>query len=149
MCLRSAGRLALLVTLLVAQVNASGFHARRTIVVFGGADAAGMEQVRDQVRELACRLADREVDVVFADAGELLRLVPSAVASDASVAYRALGDRTADDTELELVLVGKDGGVKARSRDASALTDFLTRIDAMPMRRAELRRAGGADRGCD
>ena len=49
---------------------------------------------------------------------------------------------------FELVLIGKDGGVKARADDPDALDAFLERIDTMPMRRAEMRRAGGADLRC-
>jgi hypothetical protein len=37
----------------------------------------------------------------------------------------------------ELVLIGKDGGAKARQSGAFDLTRILTEIDAMPMRRAE------------
>lgn len=39
---------------------------------------------------------------------------------------------------FQIVLIGKDGGVKLRSPDAS-LTQIFELIDSMPMRRAEMR----------
>gem|GEM_PF-3413501 len=38
------------------------------------------------------------------------------------------------------MLVGKDGGVKARATKPEALDEFLDTIDRMPMRRAEIQR---------
>lgn len=40
---------------------------------------------------------------------------------------------------LEVVLIGKDGGVKFRAPELD-LQEIFTRIDAMPMRRSEMRR---------
>jgi hypothetical protein len=40
---------------------------------------------------------------------------------------------------LEVVLIGKDGGVKGRYQELD-LTAIFTRIDSMPMRQAEMRR---------
>jgi hypothetical protein len=42
--------------------------------------------------------------------------------------------------KFEVVLVGKDGTVVLRRHGPIALGDLFTRIDAMPMRRAELRK---------
>lgn len=39
-----------------------------------------------------------------------------------------------------LALVGKDGGVKLSRRDPAGLDEVFARIDAMPMRQAEIRR---------
>ena len=41
-----------------------------------------------------------------------------------------------------LILVGKDGGEKKRANELVALEDLFGLIDRMPMRRAEMRRAG-------
>lgn len=41
------------------------------------------------------------------------------------------------------VLIGKDGGVKARQRGDLSLEKFFALIDTMPMRRAEMRRKQG------
>jgi hypothetical protein len=56
-------------------------------------------------------------------------------------------DRELDVTEREasgfgVELVGKDGGVKARWGDVVGREELWARIDAMPMRRRELREQG-------
>ncbi len=47
---------------------------------------------------------------------------------------------TAPQAEFEILLVGKDGGVKSRLRNPVATSDIITLIDTMPMRRSETRR---------
>lgn len=42
--------------------------------------------------------------------------------------------------EFQLLLVGKDGGVKARKSSGEALAELFALIDTMPMRRQEMRR---------
>jgi hypothetical protein len=44
-----------------------------------------------------------------------------------------------DPDDRSLVLVGKDGGVKRRADLSTELSDVFRQIDAMPMRRAEMR----------
>jgi hypothetical protein len=46
---------------------------------------------------------------------------------------------------FEVVLVGKDGTVVLRRHGPLALGELFTRIDAMPMRRAELRKRAEED----
>ena len=43
------------------------------------------------------------------------------------------------DDEFAVVLIGKDGGTKFRSREIVSLEKLFGIIDAMPMRRAEMR----------
>ena len=42
-------------------------------------------------------------------------------------------------SECQVLLVGKDGGVKERRHEKVQPADFFDCIDAMPMRKAELR----------
>ena len=42
--------------------------------------------------------------------------------------------------EFEVLLVGKDGGVKLRSRELVSPEEIFRTVDAMPMRRDEMRR---------
>ena len=128
-----AGALLLAATLSVV----SGAHAgdRRTVVAFGTPGSEKMARLG--------RLVDRDVDVRLVDVAEL-----EAGAGDDTALGRLARLRGPDAGPFELVLVGKDGGVKARADDPDALDAFLERIDTMPMRRAEMRRAGGADVAC-
>ena len=149
---RPVAALAALALLAVAGVTgpgtASAFSDRRLVIAIGEAGSAELEAVARLAAAARCRLADRDVDLVLVDAAELEAL---RAGSDAAVPERlrpALRARAPGATGFELVLVGKDGGVKARASSPDALESFLGRIDAMPMRRAEVRRAGGADLGC-
>lgn len=55
-----------------------------------------------------------------------------------------LRGRTGCDAETDFVaLIGKDGDVKAKSKSILSNTDLFARIDAMPMRVQEMRRAAG------
>lgn len=51
-----------------------------------------------------------------------------------------------DLSESRFVLVGKDGGAKAFQRDTLDLPELFARVDAMPMRAAELRQRGEVSR---
>ncbi len=46
-------------------------------------------------------------------------------------------------TTFEVLLVGRDGGVKLRRRVPVAASEITALIDTMPMRRSEMRREGG------
>jgi len=139
-------RYPLIALCLMSSANASAFSDRRLIVAFGEPGSAPFLQLADAVEQARCQLIDRDVDVIFIDATELLAVDPGA--SDSPTVQRALAALPMQATGFELVLIGKDGGVKWRQDDPAALSAMLERIDAMPMRRAEMRRAGGADRDC-
>ena len=126
----------------------SGAHAgdRRTVVAFGTPGSEKMVRLERLVDDERCRLVDRDVDVRLVDVAELES--SAAAAGDDTALGRLARLRGPDAGPFELVLVGKDGGVKARADDPDALPAFLERIDTMPMRRAEMRRAGGADVVC-
>ena len=121
---------------------------RRLVVAIGEPGAAELERLGRLAEAARCRLADRDVDLIVVDPAELERLragPPGTVPVHLEPVLRATAPAR---DGFELLLVGKDGGVKARSDDPDALDGFLERIDRMPMRRAEVRRAGGADRDC-
>jgi len=136
-----------MITMSIDTVHA--FSERRLIVAFGEPGSPSFLMLEDAVRQARCRLIDRDVDVVFIDANELRAIEPGA--TDSRTVRRAMvawSEGSEQAIDFELVLIGKDGGVKSRQRDPAVLDDLLDRIDAMPMRRAEVRRAGGVDRNC-
>lgn len=45
--------------------------------------------------------------------------------------------------EFAVLLIGKDGGVKLRSKEKISAVDLFALIDGMPMRRSEIRRKNG------
>jgi len=55
------------------------------------------------------------------------------------IAGKAIRERVSCAHDFELILVGKDRGVKARWTNDFTQEDLFSRIDAMPMRRFEMR----------
>ncbi len=126
---------ATLFTFIALFTTVHAFNDRRLIIAYG---ASGSEQGRRfeaLVDEQRCQLIERDVDVYLVDTAEVAWLASASPGDSenlpsALVTYRGEG-------EFELVLVGKDGGVKARASTPEALSEFLVAIDGMPMRRAE------------
>ncbi len=98
------------------------------------------------VDELSCQLQERDTDVRFVDTSDLPDA--DAVTAPAGVLAELMQLRSREHPEFEMLLVGKDGGVKARTSDPDALEDFLSQIDTMPMRRAEMRTEKGGHSAC-
>ena len=46
-------------------------------------------------------------------------------------------------TEFQVLLIGKDGGVKARYKEPPLLAEVFALVDGMPMRRREIRSQSG------
>jgi len=142
---------AMCATMLVMTADtARAFSPRRLIVAFGESGSPSFLVLEEAVRQVRCRLVDRDVDVVFIDLQELRAIEPGTTDSDIVRRAMAVRSNASDRTDgFELVLIGKDGSVKSRQRDPAALDTLLDLIDTMPMRRAEVRRAGGkVDRDC-
>lgn len=100
-----------------------------------------MEPFRLAVEQEAGEVRDR--DLLIVPVGDLPReekaLQPSVVldASQRALVRRRLG---LQGQAAQLVLIGKDGGEKARQSGPFDLPGVFALIDAMPMRRGEVRR---------
>ena len=116
---------------------------RRRLVLARAATPAALDALERLVAERACELAERDTDVYRVSGRSLVPLSGEAAALDETARETLLGKMDGADDGVELVLIGKDGGVKERAEDVAALDAFLGAIDAMPMRRAE--RARDAD----
>jgi hypothetical protein len=128
------------------------YSDRRQIIVFAIPASDTGEIIQRTVETLRCQLVNRDTDVRYVDITEL----PDAGTTSTDEKRekpRALEElallRSEARPEFEMVLIGKDGGVKARTRDPAALENFLALIDTMPMRRAELQSRGSDDAACD
>lgn len=136
---------------LLTMNNRADYSDRRQIIVFAKPESGSSKIIQHSVDALRCQLVNRDTDVRFVDITEL----PDAGATSANEKRDKQGVlaelallRSEGRPDFEVVLIGKDGGVKARTSDPNALDDFLALIDTMPMRRAELRSRGSADAGC-
>ena len=122
---------------------------KRVILVLDQSDSAS--QTLNSLSELtdrrACEIRDRDLAIYFVDEQRVKPMNPEApilTGTDAETLRMRYG-RTLN-PGLELVLIGKDTGVKERADDLAALEAFFDLIDTMPMRRSE-RAARGLD--CD
>jgi hypothetical protein len=105
---------------------------RLVVVVAQDAADARVEQIARTFLERREGVQDRKLRLVTLLDGSVEGL-------DASPASVRQAWSIAPDTGYEALLVGLDGGVKARTTDAVDLDAWFARIDAMPMRAAELR----------
>ncbi len=102
-----------------------------------GASSAALAQQRGIVAASRTGLADRNVVVVWIVGNSVSAELGPAPAQSAGALRARFGVSTAS---FSAVLVGKDGGAKlSQSKPLDAARLFAT-IDAMPMRRNEMRR---------
>src|SRR5579883_1311597 len=116
-----------------------GFRwSRRPVIVF--ADAGGNLYDR-QVRKLRAAsggLRERDIVVIGVAGGDASALIGGPDPRQGADAFRkAYGVPSG---RFEVLLVGKDGGVKFRARDLVSPSEIFRIVDAMPMRRQEMRR---------
>jgi hypothetical protein len=109
----------------------------RVLLVFADSDASASRQL-SLIAERGEEIADRDL-VVFTVTGDAVRLAAGStrVEPDADELRRAYGIDPA--APLTVVLVGKDGGEKLRRDGPVAGAELFGVIDAMPMRRQEMR----------
>ncbi len=109
----------------------------RPILVFAPAGDPRMSEQTDRFAEDPA--ARRERDVVLIEIEG-----PSARANGTPIAdAAALRDRFGvSDEAFAVILVGKDGGEKARSGAVTDPREFYDLIDGMPMRQREMRSSG-------
>ena len=124
------------------------YSNRRQIIVFSTPASEPGKLVQRSVDTLRCQLMERDTDVRFVDITELPNGNAKSTDSQATLAQLARL-RSDPQMQFEVVLIGKDGGVKARTSDPEALKDFLALIDSMPMRRAEMRSRDGTGGDCE
>jgi len=92
----------------------------------------------------ANRAAIDERDLKVVDVSPEAARLPGTVRLDPkkTTALREKFKLSARETNAVFILIGKDGGEKARQRGPLKLASWFTLIDGMPMRRDETRRQG-------
>ena len=109
----------------------------RLLLVFGPEDASGaFERQMTRVRDAECGIREREMKIVplTGDRPTTIdgqRVFPGALRQSFGVAEGAFA----------AILIGKDGTEKLRAGQPVTMAEIFERIDAMPMRHAEMRRA--------
>ncbi len=92
----------------------------------------------------ANRAAIDERDLKVVDVSPEAARIPGTVRLDPqqTTALREKLKLSARETNAVFILIGKDGGEKARQRGPLKIASWFTLIDGMPMRRDEIRRQG-------
>ena len=113
----------------------------RLLVIFAENDSdPDVLATREALDASVCELADRDMVIGWILKRGQSRMGATGIDARTSVALRSrLGIRSDD---FSAVLIGKDGGVKARYDKAPEPKDVFSLIDGMPMRRAEQRTRG-------
>lgn len=108
----------------------------RVVLVFGEpADRKLIQQI-DILTDRQDALAERDMVVIRVAGDEAQAIFGAAAGLDAE---RLRRDADITDGGFQIVLVGKDGGVKLRSGEVVGDVAIFDLIDRMPMRRAEQR----------
>lgn len=123
-----------------------GFRWRnRVVVVFANShDDEAMNRQQRVLRNARADLLDR--DVVVITAGDD-RVEIDGVRSEAPNAERLRRVHGVPPGSFQVLLIGKDGGVKLRAAEPIAIDELFALIDAMPMRRREIHERAGATDG--
>ncbi len=104
----------------------------RVLVLFGDKADPDVARQIDLLKRQEADLADRDMVVLHVTKDRIVPVyghAPDAAADELRSELKA--------TEgFELVLIGKDGGVKLRSREPATSAEVFDLIDRMPMRRA-------------
>ncbi|WP_320196429.1 DUF4174 domain-containing protein [Agrobacterium rosae] len=107
---------------------------KRVVIVFGDASDQRVAQQIKILTDQRFELGERDLVVIGVTDDEAKSFFGSVSKLDA-VALRREGDIKKD--RFQVVLVGKDGGIKLRSDTVVSDLDMFDVIDRMPMRRAE------------
>ena len=103
-------------------------------------------EARDQLTAAlaANRAAIDERDLKVVDVSPEPARLPGTIRLDSkqTTVLRERLKLNARETNAVFILIGKDGGEKARQRGSLKLASWFTLIDGMPMRRDEIRRQG-------
>jgi len=118
---------------------ASDYHWKyRPLLVFAGADnSAALAEQRRSVDQSRAGFIERDIVVVWIVGHSAAAELGPAVQSSAADLRKRYGVAPED---FRVVLVGKDGGVKLTSTEPLTAGRIFGTVDAMPMRRDEMRR---------
>ncbi len=107
------------------------------VIVAPHANDARAVETRSRLEARACQVADRQPAVADAPARGTGRIADQTLTREEADAVRARFGVAAQD--FLVVLIGKDGGEKRRFTKPPAPDEIFSTIDAMPMRRSEMR----------
>lgn len=118
---------------------------KRVVIAFASTLDKKASTFKQDIENSRCKLDERDVDVYLIDGAKALSLTHGAKPLDEASIELLQGSRRDSSESFEMILIGKDGGIKAGSYTPQDLRLFIELIDGMPMRQAE---AAEQIRGC-
>lgn len=116
----------------------------RVIVAFATTGSPEADALRQWVDTNPCGLKNRDIIVFAIDARDNHEITGTSIKLDTASSTALRQRRRYPDSPIEILLIGKDGGIKASSSELTELNGFVALIDTMPMRRQE----AAQDKGC-
>lgn len=116
--------LLILLSAILLHGNIQTIDAPRSIVIFGNKGLPAVKQQWELLQKDSIGLAERDIQLTLV----------------------APGDRQYEELSVSplkpftVILVGRDGGEKYRSNEVTSARQFFVLIDAMPMRKTEMRK---------
>ena len=117
-------QLFILLSALLLQGTPQQAVQQRSILLFGNKAEPLIKQQLQLLQQDSSGMAERDIKIVMVEPGESL--------------YKTHAISTMH--RFTVLLVGRDGHEKYRSNELTTTTHFFAMIDAMPMRRAEIRK---------
>ena len=105
----------------------------RVVLVFGKTTDPKVERQIDALKAKQAELADRALVVIRITGNEARAVYGTEITLNGD---KLRTDAKIDDNDFQVILVGKDGGVKFRSKDIVSDVEIFDLIDRMPMRKA-------------
>jgi hypothetical protein len=128
--------------LLMGAVSAGPLDAYRganRLIVLSLPDESSAEKLNRTLKMKRREIEERDLKIIDVSKGQhrvTTALRPPAAQTNTIRKQLSIG---VGETRPLFILIGKDGGEKARCQDAIDLDKWFALIDAMPMRRAEIR----------
>lgn len=128
-------------TITVPAANAaslSDLHWQYRLIVAFTAPGSEHNQIATHwVTSNRCRLRDRDLLIINIHDSTSEELTDTGLTLNASAIASLNTRRKSPEAGFEMLLIGKDGGVKTHSEDTADLNNFIRLIDTMPMRQRE------------
>lgn len=115
------------------------YRGTNRLIVLSMPDGSSAEKLTRTLTMRRREIEERDLKIIDVSEGQhrvATALRPTPGQANAIRKQLSLG---AGETRPVFILIGKDGGEKARSHDVLDLEKWFAIIDAMPMRRAEIR----------
>lgn len=114
----------IILSALFLPVNMQTLDTPRSIIIFGNKDLMAVKQQWELLQKDSIGLTERDIQLTLVAPG--------------GKEYQKFSVNPLD--PFTVILVGRDGGEKYRSTEVTSTKQFFTLIDAMPMRKVEMRK---------